>query len=291
LGAGGLNRAIAFLTMDDLRDFVCYDEIAATALRARGWRVDDVSWRRDGVDWRVYDAVLIRSPWDYQKDPAAFLKRLAEIDASPARLENALSIVEWNIDKRYLRALAWRGVTILPTIWPEPLTAGDLNGAFAAVAAAEIVVKPVIGAGAEKTYRLSPNAADAIAAEYGGGAAMIQPFAPEITAEGEYSLFHFGGRYSHAILKTPKAGDFRVQEEWGGILQAVTPDPALRAIADGLGALCPAPPFVQRADFVRWGDRWALMELEAIEPSLYFNLDHAAAGRFADAVEALIVAA
>jgi len=94
--------------------------------------------------------------------------------------------------------------------------------------------------------------------------------------------------FSHAILKTPKPGDFRVQEEWGGILAAVAPDPALRAAMDRLGGLCPAPPFVLRADFVRWADGWALMELEAIEPSLYFNLDDAAAGRFADAVDKLL---
>lgn len=286
-----MNRRVAFLTMDDLSDFVCYDAIAATELRARGWRVDDVSWRRGGVDWSAYAVVFIRSPWDYHKDPDAFLARLAEIDASPARLENALSIVKWNIDKRYLRDLAARGVAILPTLWPDPLTSDALAGAFAALDADEIVVKPVIGAGAEKTYCLTPAAAaaqaDAMTAEYAaaGLGAMIQPFAPEITAEGEYSLFHFGGVYSHAILKTPKSGDFRVQEEWGGLLQAVTPDPAMRAAADSLGALCPEPPFVLRSDFVRWGEGWALMELEAIEPSLYFNLDEAAAARFADAAE------
>ncbi|MEM6492396.1 MAG: hypothetical protein AAF684_10920, partial [Pseudomonadota bacterium] len=183
------------------------------------------------------------------------------------------------------------GVATLPTLWPAALAPADLTGAFAALDADEIVVKPVIGAGAERTHRLTPAAAAAggaaIAADYAaaGLSAMIQPYAPAIAQEGETSLFLFGGAFSHAILKTPKPGDFRVQEEWGGVLKAVTPDPELLAAAGRLGALCPAPPFTLRADYVRWAGGWALMELEAIEPSLYFNLDPDAAGRFADALE------
>ncbi|MEM6491937.1 MAG: hypothetical protein AAF684_08595, partial [Pseudomonadota bacterium] len=156
-----MSRSVAFLTMDDLTGYVCYDALAIAELRGRGWRVDEVSWRRDGVDWAAYDVVLVRSTWDYHHDPGAFLARLEEIDASPARLENALSIQRWNLAKTYLRDLAAAGVATLPTLWPAALAPADLTGAFAALDADEIVVKPVIGAGAERTHRLTPAAAAA----------------------------------------------------------------------------------------------------------------------------------
>lgn len=274
--------------MEDLDGFVCYDDLAIDEMRARGWAADAVPWTKNDVNWGGYDLVLVRSTWDYFDHLPRFLDRLAEIDRSDAHLENHLDVIRWNVDKRYLRDLEGQGVTILPTLWPERLDAEALDRAFIALGASEIVVKPVVGAGAIATHRLRAEAHRApVLADYAeGSVAMIQPFAPEITAEGEFSLFYFAGVYSHAILKTPAPGDFRVQEEFGGLLRAIEPEPALRAVADQLPALCPQPPFTLRADFVRWGDGFALMELEAVEPSLYFNLDPASPTRFADAVGA-----
>lgn len=277
---------VCFLSMESLEGYVCMDDIAIGAMRARGWTAEEIPWTRADVDWGAFDVVLVRSTWDYWDDLPAFLVRLEEIDRSPARLENALPIIRWNVEKTYLRDLAAAGVRTLPTLWADTLDEAALARAFATWGGGEIVVKPVIGAGAVDTFRLgrADDSAPALAAYAARGRAMIQPFAPEITAEGEYSLFYFGGVYSHAILKTPKSGDFRVQEEYGGVLSAVVPEAALRRAADALPALCPQPPFVLRADYVRRPEGFALMELEAVEPSLYFNLDPQAAPRFADAL-------
>src|SRR5690606_17127208 len=100
------------------------------------------------------------------------------------------------------------------------------------------------------------------------------------------SLFHFGGAYSHAILKAPAAGDFRVQEEHGGTIRAVAPEPALRALADAVVAALGPAPLYARTDFVRTNDGFALMEVELIEPSLYFPYDAASPERFTDALAA-----
>jgi hypothetical protein len=110
--------------------------------------------------------------------------------------------------------------------------------------------------------------------------------------EGEFSLFYFDGKYSHAILKTPKADDFRVQEEHGGRLKAIVPEKSLFAEADNTLAaitkLTGEMPLYARVDFVRFcneinGEEFALMEAELIEPSLYFNMDDNSAQRFANA--------
>lgn len=110
---------------------------------------------------------------------------------------------------------------------------------------------------------------------------MVQPFMSAIVTEGEFSLFFFGSEYSHAILKTPKTGDFRVQEEYGGQLQRIEPEPLLLALSRQALAAIPAATLYARIDWVRAGEGFALMELELIEPSLYFNLDSQAAERFA----------
>ena len=101
--------------------FVIDDELAYPPLAALGWRVEAISWRTPSCDWRAYDAVVIRSTWDYIADPDAFLAVLAEIERAGTPLFNALDLVRWNIRKTYLRDLAQRGVPVVPTIWRERL--------------------------------------------------------------------------------------------------------------------------------------------------------------------------
>ncbi len=286
-------RRVAFLTMDRLDGFVTYDHLAVAPLAARGWDVAFVPWR-DAGDGRAFEAVVVRSPWDYQDDPDAFLDALAALDAGPARLANPLGVMRWNLDKRYLRGLAARGVPTLPTEWGDGLTADDvraLHARFAAgPSAGEIVVKPTVGANADGAFRLAPGA-DASAAidVLGVRPWLAQPFVQAVVDEGEVSVFLFGGEPSHAVLKTPAAGDFRVQEEHGGAIRAVPLTPALvdaasRAVAaagDADGA--EGPLLYARADLVRWDGGWAVMEVELVEPSLYFAYDDASPVRFADA--------
>lgn len=281
-------RRVAFLTMDSPDGFVTYDHLVVAPLAARGWEVRFVPWRAR-ADWGEVKAVVVRSPWDYQDDPDAFLGVLAAIDASPARLANPLGVMRWNLDKRYLRDLAARGVPTLPTAWGDSLSADDvaaLHGRFGG----EVVVKPVVGANADATFRLPPGADPSAAVEALGGRAWLgQPFVRAVVDEGEVSVFLFGGEASHAVLKTPADGDFRVQEEHGGAIRAVPlapdlVDAATRAVSaaeDAGGA--DAPLLYARADLVRWDGSWAVMEVELVEPSLYFAYDDASPARFADA--------
>ncbi len=280
-------RRAAFLTLEDRGDYVIDDALAVAELGLRGWRVDEVPWRRD-ADWRSFDAVVIRTTWDYQRDLDGFLAKLAAIEATGARLANDLALVRWNARKTYLRDLAARGVPVVPTRWGEGLDADGVRGLCASLG--ECVIKPVVSANADDTYRVAPGLADAdaegIAARFAARAWMAQPFVRSVVDEGERSAFYFGGAYSHAIVKVPRAGDFRVQEEHGGSITAVAPDAALRAAADRVMAALGPAPLQARVDLVRLDDgSLALMELEAIEPSLYFRAHPGAARNFADALE------
>jgi glutathione synthase/RimK-type ligase-like ATP-grasp enzyme len=282
-------RRCCFLSMDDLGHYVADDELAIAPMTRLGWQVDSVSWRDGSVDWNEYEAVIIRTPWDYQREPDAFLRVLETIDSSSARLENSLNIVRWNLKKTYLRELAEKGVNIVPTIWKDRgIVEGDVREWLDQFGADEVVIKPVVSATAEFTYRLAEFASE-LTAVFANREYMVQPFMPNIVSEGEFSLFYFAGAYSHTILKTPKLRDFRVQEEHGGIIRAVEPTEDLTSTAEHILRFIPSKPLYARIDLVRDAlDSFALMELELIEPALYFRMDEDSPARFAAAFDRLM---
>ncbi len=280
--------------MDQLDGFVCDDELAHQPLRDRGWTVTNVSWRSD-TDWSQFELVVIRSTWDYQREPQGFLEVLEEIEQSGARLENPLGLVRWNLSKTYLFELEQRGAPVVPAVWYPRLDDTGLQELFDRFATSEIVLKPEIGANADHAYRLGRNCPsrrrDELLSSFGRQPFLAQPFLPAVIEEGEYSLFYFLGELSHCILKTPKPGDFRVQEEHGGLIRPAVPEPRLlEASCRVLGALPGgSAPLYARIDLVRDPrGEFRLMEVELIEPALYFRMDSGAAARFADAVERLV---
>ncbi len=289
-------KSCAILTMDNLSDYECYDDLLDEPLAKLGWQTQLVSWRCENVNWQQFDAVIIRSPWDYQDDASAFLSVLATIDDSSTVLLNSLTTVQWNIDKIYLKSLADHNISIVPTLWQSNFVAEDLPQFFNHFNCQQLVIKPRISANADNTFWLKQATAEHSIADleviFSDSNFMVQPFMASVIDEGEFSLFYFNGEFSHAILKTPKADDFRVQEEHGGRLQAITPEKALLAQAESTLAtitnLTDEMPLYARVDFVRVSNSsasepFALMEAELIEPSLYFNMDDSAADHFADA--------
>lgn len=284
------NKKCAFLTMEDLSGFFAYDHLAAEPMAALGWQLEEIPWNRAGVHWDDFDAVVIRSPWDYQDRPGEFLSVLEQIDASAARLFNPLDIVRWNLEKTYLRDLQQRGVSIVPTRWLFEMDADRLEALQREFDTDQIILKPVIGANADDTFRLGRDSSQQLVSSvidlFRSRQLLAQPFIPSIVDVGEYSLFYLGGTYSHCILKAPADGDFRVQEEHGGQIRAAEPDEdllmvgrqAIRAIGQEL--------LYARVDLVRLPcGSPALMELELIEPSLYFPYDPLAPRRFAEALD------
>jgi glutathione synthase/RimK-type ligase-like ATP-grasp enzyme len=280
----------AFLTLDDSSGFVIDDELAYPALADLGWQVEAVSWRTPSNNWRVYDTIVIRSTWDYIDDPDAFLAVLGTIELAGTPLFNSLDLVRWNIRKTYLQDLAQRGVAVVPTVFRERLDPGELPALLKEVGSDEVVIKPVIGLNAHGVFRIDARKARQPSAElsthYAERQFMVQPFLSHVLKEGEFSLFYFNGELSHSILKMPKADDFRVQEEHGGVIRPTQAGSELCQAGDMTLHALDSVPLYARADFVRANDGrgfW-LMELELIEPSLYLRMDAGAPKRFARAL-------
>ncbi len=282
---------IAFLTMHSLDGFECDDELTIEPLRQHGIEVASIPWR-DPTDWRQFDAVVVRSPWDYQSRFQEFIEVLRVIDRSGTQLWNPLALMEWNLHKSYLLDLQSHGVPIVPTIQGNGLTIERLHSLPAELGTPEIVIKPIVGAGASRTHRLrfpwTSAAEDSAIADHAASEYLAQPYLRTIADEGEYSLIYLEGQLSHAILKTPKPGDFRSQEEFGSRLTQITPDAQLRSHGDRVMSALPTPPLYGRVDLIRHNGGFALMEVELVEPALYLRKALGAAERFAAALASMI---
>ncbi len=283
-------KRCAYLTMREPGDFVTDYAVSFEPMAARGWQVDTVVWDDPSIHWHEYDAVYICTPWDYPEKPELFLRVLEAIDASPARLFNDLSLVRWNLEKTYLRDLEALGAAIVPSLWFDEFDARAVQSCFPRLGTDTVVIKPQLGANAADTFVLVNPVPDDTLSMLGGTFAgrgfVVQPFMEKIRGEGEYSLFFFDGEFSHAIQKVPASGDFRTQEEHGADIRPVrATEDLIDAARRVLAHVDPTPVYV-RADFVRDDqDRFLLMELELIEPSLYLRTDSGAAGRFAAAFD------
>lgn len=270
-------RKVAFLSMDSLEGFSCYDDFVIEPLGKLGWQVEIVSWKSKKITWKDYDCVIVRSTWDYQDSPKEFIEVLTNIHTQ-TRLENNIEILKWNMDKKYLRDLEDKGIQIVNSVWREKFNDTEVKHYFDLLNADQIIIKPTVSASAFNTFRINRNNfythISILDTVFNNKPFVVQPFINNIIKEGEYSLFYFGGEYSHAILKTPKQDDFRVQEEHGGILKLVQPEEEMKKSAEKILKEIQTNLLYARIDFVRTKENdFALMELELIEPSLYFNMD------------------
>lgn len=237
--------------------------------------------------WSRFDAVVLRSTWDYHLRIPEFEAWLAALDAARVPLWNPTSLVRWNMHKGYLRELAARGIRVPPTDWVTRGDARPLDAVLRAHGWSDAVVKPAVSASATETWHTTPDV-QADAARYAGLVSrrdvLVQMAVPEIRSEGEWSLVFIGGAFSHATIKRPRPGDFRVQVEHGGTADPGRAPPAVveagRAIADALVQ----PWLYARVDGVATSAGFMLMEVECIEPHLFLAHQDGAHERFAQAV-------
>jgi glutathione synthase/RimK-type ligase-like ATP-grasp enzyme len=226
--------------------------------------------------------------WGYHRDHARFMRAVKTWTEAGVPLANPASVLGWNSDKSYLARLEARGVPIPPTRWTDKVTEADVEAAFDAFGADELVIKPTVSGGAWKTLRLTRGQPLIDPPE---GAAMIQPYLPAIATEGETSLLFFGGAFSHAVNKTPVPGEFRIQVQFGGTYVSIEPPAGAMALARQVLAAVDEPLLYARIDMTRDGDgRWVLMEAELIEPDFYLNNDPRKGASFAEAVRAQLEA-
>lgn len=268
------------------------DRVLLDALAARDVRPRLLAWDDPSVDWSEPDLVVIRSTWDYAARRDTFVA-WAERVAAATRLWNPADVVAWNTDKRYLRALADAGVPVVPTRWAERGEAVDLAAVMATHAWQGGVVKPVVSSGSRGTVRFDAEDAPVVQAHLDDlltrGDAMIQPYLPSIEATGEVSVVWIDGAITHAVRKRPGAGDFRVQEQYGGREERVELDATVRQVAERALRHAGDGCCYARVDVVHGLDgTYQLMELELVEPQLFLRYHHAAAERLVDAIVAAL---
>ncbi|MGH7628801.1 MAG: ATP-grasp domain-containing protein [Gemmatimonadales bacterium] len=231
----------------------------------------------------------MRSTWDYHHRPLEFLRWIERAESAGARAWNPPSLLRWNLDKRYLAELGRRGVRVVPTVTVPKDSGTGVADALASAGWDDVVIKPAVSASAHGTWRVSRTGAAADAERFAAlvrvGDVLIQPYLDAVE-RGEWSLCFFGGRYSHAVLKRPRAGDFRVQSELGGEVMPARPEAAVVQRAEEIVALLPTPWLYARVDACALDGALVLMELELIEPTLFFQADPAAPARFAEVLRA-----
>jgi hypothetical protein len=215
---------------------------------------------------------------------------LETIASSTAVLVNDIALVHWNLSKSYLRDLETRGAAIVPSLWYDEFDREALPGFFDTHRCDRIIIKPVVSTNAHNTFLLDrtvpAETIEQLERTFAARPFVVQSFIENVRGEGEYSLFFFSNEFSHAILKTPKGEDFRVQEEHGSSIISVEPESELLETAANLLKLIEPTPVYARVDFLRGPDgRFLLMELELIEPSLYLRMDGEAPMRFARAFD------
>ncbi|MFI5073875.1 MAG: RimK family alpha-L-glutamate ligase [Actinomycetales bacterium] len=257
--------------------------VAADALRAAGVSTDVVSWDEDR-DWGAYGLVVVRTPWDYFDRVNDFLDWAARVERESV-LVNPADVLRWNSHKGYLAEFTAKSVPTVPTrLVPGPST--DVADQIREVPWEEIVVKPAIDGGARHAWRGlrdDPSLSRVAERLTDHGDVVVQPFVPAIV-DGERSLVFLGGRFSHAVRKVPKAGDYRSQRHLGGREVDHEPDSAELQVALAAMAAAPGRLTYARVDLVDWEGAPVLIELEVIEPDLFLRDVPARVDRFVEVV-------
>ena len=243
-------------------------------------------WNDPAVDWTAFDAVLIRTVWDYFQHYSAFLAWLDTLDRLGVPTINDTRLIRWNSEKRYLLDLEQQGIPIIPT---RVARANKLFDVLQSMTGQDVVIKPTVSGGAWHTVRGTvgnPDFQQALALLPTYLDYLVQPFVPEIASNGEWSLLYFADRYSHAVIKHPASGDYRVQEQHGGTAVQSVPDPAIVETATRALAAATTLGYREQAyarvDGVLVDGQFRIMELELIEPLLHLAIRPDAAERFAE---------
>jgi glutathione synthase/RimK-type ligase-like ATP-grasp enzyme len=281
-------RRICFVTCRTWPEISESDRLAQRALEARCATVEERARNDPDAGWDGFDAIVLRSSLDYHFEPEAFPGWLDRLERTGARVFNPPALVRWNLTKTYLLELARAGVPTVATVILAHETRAGLESVMAARGWRRVVMKPVISASAHDTRLVSAATMDGAAAALAAGAirrpVLIQPFVEEIQTRGEWSLVFIETELTHAVLKRPAAGEFRVQPRLGGTVETPEPPEGVRAVARAALAALPVPSLYARIDGVETAAGFQIMEVEVNEPGLFFPHAPAAADRFAAAL-------
>jgi len=265
------------------------DNYVKNALENLGLKVDRLAWDDAHFNWNNTKFILFRSTWDYFDRFDEFSNWLDQV-SQKTKLLNSEKIIRWNMDKHYLIDLEKKGIHTIPTYFIEKGSHTTLKDIHKENHWRKTVLKPCISGGARHTYKLDhENIEDhenifqkLILKE----AMMLQPFQNSIVEKGEVSLIIINGVFTHAVLKIAKKGDFRVQDDWGGTVHPYTPTSKEIIFAENAVKACIEFSIYARIDITTDNDgKLAIVELELIEPELWFRKNIQAANLLAKSIQ------
>jgi len=282
---------IALLSCEKFPELIPADQLLIPELAKFGITAKAAIWDDPTIDWTAFDYLIFRNTWDYYEKENAFNEWLDRIQKLGIPTLNALEIIRQNKHKFYLRDLEKQGIRILPTVFIDKTDSLNLGNQLPQ-SWKKAVIKPAFSAGSYLTEVFAADDVGAVNEKYKSIAAqkelLLQQFMPEIQTLGETSLVFFNKKFSHAINKKPVAGDFRIQVQFGGQYTAIHPNTALIAQAERIVNTFPDPLLYARVDGIVIDNELHLMEIECIEPDLYFNYSEGSQRRFVQAILDLI---
>jgi glutathione synthase/RimK-type ligase-like ATP-grasp enzyme len=245
-----------------------------------------VIWDDESVDWTEFDYLIFRNTWDYYQKEIAFNLWLDKIESLGIKTLNPISIIQKNKHKFYLKELENEGISILPTIFLEKNSTSNLQNLIPE-SWEKIVIKPAFSAGSYLTKLIDRSQLESIQTEFKEHFEtkdfLLQEFRPEIKELGETSFIFFDEKFSHAVNKKPVENDFRVQIQYGGKYTLIQPNDDLLQQAELVLSKIPEKLLYARVDGIVIENKLHLMEIELIEPDLYFDLADGARERFVEA--------
>ena len=271
-----------------IENILLEDSLIQKALEKKGFNVARKSWSDPGFDWSDTRYALFRTTWDYFERFDEFIRWMGRTSRILDFI-NPFKLAQWNLDKHYLLDLQKKGIPIVKTKFIKPLTRTTLLEEVEKMDTIEAVLKPAISGAARHTYRLKPhniaNHEKVFQRLIKSESMMIQPFIKSILEKGEISLMVIHGKYTHAVLKKARPGDFRVQDDFGGTVHDYHPTDRIIELAEKTVEACPYHPLYARVDIV-WDDTNTpvVSELELIEPELFFRKNERSADMLATAI-------
>ncbi len=282
---------IALLTCERLPNLTPADQLLIPELAKHNIHAEAVIWDDPNVTWTDFDYLIFRNTWDYYEKESQFNLWLTTIKKLEIKTLNAIEIIELNKHKFYLRTLEEKGIRIIPTVFIEKtaqLNLADIIPAHWKKA----VIKPAFSAGSYLTEAFDLSDIGKINLQYQQIAKekelLLQEFKPEIATEGETSFIFFNKKFSHAVNKKPAVGDFRIQVQFGGKYISITPSETMIQQAQTIVDTFPNNLLYARVDGIIINDEILLMEVECIEPDLYFNYCEGSLQRFINSILELI---
>ena len=251
------------------------DKILIDALSKKNLKVTKKDWADTSFNWKETKNVIFRTTWDYFDRFEEFFSWLKQTK-SKTNFINSYEIINWNIDKNYLKELEKDGVNIAPTIFlkkGEKISLGEL---LSISKWKEAVIKPAISGAARHTYKINTKnytEYEIIFNQLTSNESMLfQKYLYNITDKGEISLIMIGGEYTHAVKKIAKKGDFRVQDDHGGKVEKYNASDLEIEFAHSCLKKCRYSPIYARVDIIyNNNNQPTLSELELIEPELWFR--------------------